>query len=227
MATCALTHRFRIDRIIVAFSCITHSALRVIHRTCHHTCKWNRSIKLYHIIIHGLPFQLFHAGNTFVIDDIGISTLQTCGFMNTMEVEHDLVFCTRSGSSVKELRDLLIVTIHKVHLETFDAHICIVLNHILHIAVEGFITGPEHQTHIFRFRIRGKLFQIDFRNYLHQVSLLVYSPTFVKDDIFDAMFGGKIDVILIGIVVDAGMEIHAVDIPIVPPIPSHLARFDP
>ena len=41
------------------------------------------------------------------------------------------------------------------------------------------------------------------------------------------MFGGEVDVIFIGVVVHAGLEIDAVEIPVVPPVPGHFAGLHP
>ena len=41
------------------------------------------------------------------------------------------------------------------------------------------------------------------------------------------MVGGEVDVVFIGFVVDSRLEVHAVEVPGVPPVPGHLAGFDP
>ena len=41
------------------------------------------------------------------------------------------------------------------------------------------------------------------------------------------MLLGEVDVVLVGVVVDAGAEVHSVEVPVVPPIPGNLSRPDP
>ena len=53
------------------------------------------------------------------------------------------------------------------------------------------------------------------------------SPAFIEDDIFDAMLLGEVDVVLVGVVVDAGAEVHPVEVPSVPPVPSDFSRLHP
>ena len=64
-------------------------------------------------------------------------------------------------------------------------------------------------------------------NHLHEVCLLVYGPTFVQNHIFDTLLRSEIDVILISLVVDTSLEVHTRDVPVVPPVPSHLTGTDP
>ena len=52
-------------------------------------------------------------------------------------------------------------------------------------------------------------------------------PAVVHNHVFDPLRGGEVDVILIGLGIDSGTEVHARDVPGVPPIPSHLAGPNP
>ncbi len=54
-----------------------------------------------------------------------------------------------------------------------------------------------------------------------------FGPAFVQNHIFDAVFGGKINVIFIGGGVETRPKIHAKDVVGIVPIPGHLAGFYP
>ena len=45
--------------------------------------------------------------------------------------------------------------------------------------------------------------------------------------VFDALGGGEVDIVLVGLRVDPGAEVHSVEVPVVPPVPGHLAGLDP
>ncbi len=77
----------------------------------------------------------------------------------------------------------------------------------------------------FCLRVGSQLFHVDLRHDLQHIAELV--PAFVEDDVLEAVLRGEIDVVLVGLRVDAGFEIHAVDIVGVPPVPGDFARFDP
>ncbi len=72
-----------------------------------------------------------------------------------------------------------------------------------------------------------KLRQLDIVYWFQNASLFRVVPSFIKDDVFQTVIMSKIYVIFVSIEVDACLEIHTFQIPVVPPVPSHLARFDP
>ena len=165
--------------------------------------------------------------DTFVVDHVRISALQACRFTDTMIIDHHLISGTSFGTSVEEVDDLLVITVHKVNFESLHPHIGIMLHHLFHIPVKCVITGPENDTDILGFSIIHQLRNIDFRDNLHQIGSHIDRPAFIENHIFDAMFGSEVDIILIGLIVDASTEIHIVNIPVIPPVPCNLARFHP
>ena len=128
---------------------------------------------------------------------------------------------------IGEAHHLLIVPVQEVHLEALHAHVGIMLHHLLHVSGEGPIARPKDDVHLFLLAIIYQLLQVNLRNHLQHVSLQVHRPTLVEDHVANAMLRRKVDVIFIGIVVDARTEIDTTQVPVVPPVPSHLARLDP
>ena len=89
------------------------------------------------------------------------------------------------------------------------------------------VSGPEDDPDIPLTGVRHQFAEVDFGYHLHQVGLLVHGPALVEDHVFDAVPRGEVDVVFVGVVVDAGLEVHAVEVPVVPPVPCHLSGPDP
>jgi hypothetical protein len=102
-----------------------------------------------------------------------------------------------------------------------------VLTYVLHVAVECIVTSPKDDTYVALSCISDELFEVDLGNNLHEVGLLVYCPTLVEDYILDTVATCEVDVCLVCSVVNTGVEIYAVDVPAVPPLPSYLTGLDP
>ena len=131
------------------------------------------------------------------------------------------------GGAVQEIDHPLVVTIHEIDLETLDAHVGIMFHDAFHVALEGVVARPEDDAHIALAAIFDQFFQVDLRHYLHQVCLFVHGPSLVEDHVFDPVLRGEPDIILIGFVVDARLEIDVVEVPCIPPLPGHFSGFDP
>ena len=65
-----------------------------------------------------------------------------------MKIDKHVILRAKISSLIDKVGHNLIITIHKVHLEAFHTHISKVLHHILHIACEGIVTSPQHDTYI-------------------------------------------------------------------------------
>ena len=98
---------------------------------------------------------------------------------------------------------------------------------MLHIAVKRIISGPQYQPHIPFPRILHQHRQVYLGHHLKQISLLVHRPPFVQYDVLYAILRSKVYIVLIGVVVYSGFEIHTPNVPVVPPVPRHLAGLYP
>ena len=136
-----------------------------------------------------------------------------------MEVNQEMVFRCGLCHILEEFDCFLVVPVHEIYLEAFDAHFGEVLADTLDVSFNGFVSRPENQADVLAVRIAHELFQIDFRDYLEQVGLLVHCPALVKYDVFDAVGCGEVNVIFIRLVVDPCPEVHSVQVPIIPPVP--------
>ena len=133
----------------------------------------------------------------------------------------------RLGDLRVELHHLLVVAVHEVDLEALDAHRGEMLADSLHVAVHGPVAGPEDDADAFGVGVVHDLLQVDLRDHLEEVGLVLDGPALVQDRVFDALRGGEVDVVFIGLRVDTGLEVHAVEVPVVPPVPGYLAGLDP
>ena len=121
----------------------------------------------------------------------------------------------------------LVVAVHEIHLESLDAHISIGLADGFQVLVHHVEDCPEHDIHALALTIFYELRQLDIVYWFQNASLFRVVPSFVEDDVFQTVIMSKIYVIFVSIEVDARLEIHTFQIPVVPPVPSHLSRFDP
>ena len=101
------------------------------------------------------------------------------------------------------------------------------LHHLLHIPSEGPIARPQDNVHILLLTVVHQLLQVNLRDHLQHVGLQVHRPTLVEDHVANAMLRREVYIIFIGSIVDARTEIDTAQVPVVPPVPSHLARLDP
>ena len=144
-----------------------------------------------------------------------------------MEVYHQVVLGGCLGYILVELHDKLVIAVHEIDLEALDTHFRIVLEHTLDVLINGLIASPEDESHILGFSVGEEFLEVYLRHDLEEVRLLVDSPALVEDDVLDAVLGGEIDVVFVSLVIDSGLEINTVDVPVVPPVPSHLSGLDP
>ena len=144
-----------------------------------------------------------------------------------MEIKHHPVLRSHTGGLLAEIHHLLVIPVEEIHLEALEAHLGIMTADILHILCKCLITSPENQAHSPFAGIVGEHFQVNLRNHLHKVSLEIHSPALVENHILDALGGCEVNVILVCVVVHAGLEVNPVEIPVIPPVPGHLAGTHP
>ena len=124
-----------------------------------------------------------------------------------------------------EVDQRLIIALHEINLDAFDSPFFKLIERGLELIVERFPYNPQDDANILLSGIGGEFFHIDFWNYVQHVPQLV--PAFIQDDVLQSIFRSEVDVIFVGLRVDAGFEIHAVDVVGIPPVPSHLAGPNP
>lgn len=144
-----------------------------------------------------------------------------------MEINQQMILCCYGGNVLVELHDKLVVPVHEIHLESLDTHLGIVLEYPFDVLVDGLVPCPQDKTYVLCLGIGQKLFKVDLRDDLVKIGLLVDSPAFIEDDLFNAMLGSEIDVVLVSGIVDSGLEIDSVDVPVVPPVPCNLSGLYP
>ena len=228
MASCTHRERIVVDRLEVPCCSIAHTARSEIHKARLHTDERESHIVEWHVFLIVLcPFCFFHTEATLKIDDIGISSVNTCWFVDAVIVEHEVVLCTNLSNAVYHFHTFLVVSVEKIHLETCNSHVGICLANLFKIVVEDIKDSPKNDSHTFLFSIRYKLRQIQFGNHRKHVVYTWFEPTFIEDDIRKPIFCCKVYIIFIGVHVNARCKIHSAHSPVVPPIPCHLSWFYP
>ena len=101
------------------------------------------------------------------------------------------------------------------------------LAYALDIVIKGVITRPEDNADALCLGVVENSLQIYLRNNIEQVVLILCSPTLVEDDILHTILCCKVDIRLICSGIYARLEIHIGKTPMVPPLPSNLARCNP
>ena len=117
-----------------------------------------------------------------------------------------------------------------INFETYKYYIDFAHNHGLEYIVldegwynskEGSILKPIDYIHALALTIFYELRQLDIVYWFQNASLFRVVPSFIKDDVFQTVIMSKIYVIFVSIEIDACLEIHTFQIPVVPPVPSH------
>ena len=104
-----------------------------------------------------------------------------------MEVDDEVVLGTHLGGAAVEVDGQLVVAIHEINLEAFDAHLAIMLADVLHIAVKGIVACPEDDADVALFGIVDEHGQVYLGYYLEEVGLPIYRPALVEDDVLYAI----------------------------------------
>ena len=144
-----------------------------------------------------------------------------------MIVEYKLVFHRSLGNTVGQFHCLLVVAVEKVDLESFHSYSLVFRHSLVEMLVEHVEHSPQYDFHTLRLGVCNKFGQADFGDRIHDVALLRVIPSLVEHHIFNIVLCCKVNIILICLIVDAGLEINTFEIPVVPPVPSNLSRFYP
>ena len=79
--------RSRIHGTPIGLRSVAHRSRSVIHRSRHHTDIGESNIIKRHIILDIRPFHLFHAKHAFKIDNMRVGTVDTCRFVNAVQIK--------------------------------------------------------------------------------------------------------------------------------------------
>ena len=171
------------------------------------------------------PFAPLHPANTFATDHVGPRAGHGDLFLPAVKINQHLAFRSFAADFMVEVDQQLIVALHEIDFDTLDAPLGVLLESGDQLIVERLPDYPKNDAHVFFFGVSSQLLHIDFGNDVEHIPKLV--PAFVQNDVLDAIFGGEVDVILVGLGVDSGLKIHIVNVVEVPPVPRDLAWLDP
>ena len=223
MCAGALAHRIAVDRHEFVPEGVAHGARGVIDRAGEHADVGEGHVVGHHVVAR--PFHLLEAPYAFKVEDVGPGAVHAGGFVHAVVIHEHVVTGAGLRDAVELFGDGLVVAVHEVDLEALDAHFRIGLAGFLQVFVEHVAYSPEHQVDFLGAGIAAKLLEVDGGAEFQDVELT--RPAFVEHHILDLVGCGEVDVVFIGFGVDAGLEIDAGDVPVVPPVPGHLAGLDP
>ena len=96
----------------------------------------------------GRPFHLLQAVHALEVEHVGIGAVEAGRLGRAVEVHHQVMPGARGGGKVEEIVDELVVAVHEVDLEALDAHVGIMLADLLHVALEGRVSGPQDEAYV-------------------------------------------------------------------------------
>ena len=227
MATCALAHRGAVGGIPIAPGGIAHGSRRIIDEAALQTDEREGDVVARHIHLLGTPFHLLHSEHALVVDDIGEGAVQARGRVEAVIIEGEMILGALPGNAIGHFGGSLVVAVEEIDLEASDAHGRILSASLFKLVVEHIEDGPKHQSYITLGSISDEFLQIERRDNRQHITCGRLVPTFVEHHKLDAVSRRKVDVIAIGIHVDARLEGHTREVPVVPPVPSHLSCLDP
>ncbi len=205
---------------------VLHGALGVVERSGELAGERRDHVvgRLVVLIVH---LHQFKSAHSLDVEDVRIGPVDACRLRRSVIVHHEPVFRGYPGEVLEVLDGELVVPVEEIHLEALHAHFSVVPDDVFEILAEGVVTCPEYDVHPFLLAIINDGLHVYLRDDVEQIVLALDRPALVENDIFQSVFGGEVDVVLIGFGVDSGPEIDPSDVPVVPPVPGYLARLHP
>ena len=171
------------------------------------------------------PLALLEAEHPLAGHHVRPRAVQPGGLVGAVEVHEQVPRGRLARDPLVEVDHPLVLALHEVDLDALHAPARELVERRLHLLVQRLPHDPQDQPDVALLRVRRQRGHVDLGRDRHQVAQLV--PALVQDDVRDAVLRGEVDVVLVGLGVDARPERHAVDVVRVPPVPGHLARPDP
>ena len=142
MTAGSLTHRTRIDRLIVRCCGIPECSGSEINKSGHTPDKREGYIITRHILFTTTPLCLLHTKDALDIHDIRISSVYSCRLTESMIIEHQMRFGTTVSNTISHLRGSLVVTIHKINLKSFNTHLRILFTSCIKLLIQYVEDAP-------------------------------------------------------------------------------------
>ncbi len=227
MAARSLAHRFHVDGHEVAGGGVAHRTRGIVERSGHGTDEGQHHIVGHHIHVAGNGFGLLHAEHGLETDHVGPGFGKAGRLRAAVEIDQQVVGRRNPGGPGHEFDHLLVVAVQHVHHESLDAQFGVIITDLLDIAAERPEAGPEQDADMLFAGVFDHAAQVQPLNHLVEVGLLARRPPFSQNHILEAVFRRKINVVFVGLRIDARPEIHAVEQARTPPVPQCAARQHP
>jgi len=202
---------------------IDHRPRRIIHRSDGHAGENQCDI-----VLRGhlpAPFHILQPHDPLPREHIGPGALEPRRLVGAVKIDQQPVPGRFLGDLPVIVDHPLVIPLHEIDLDALDAPAGKTGQGRLQLVEQALPGDPENDLHLALASMRQQLLHIDLRMDGEKIPELI--PALVEDDIFNTVVGGKIDIVLVGGCVEAGLEIDAIEIEGVPPVPGHLAGLDP
>ena len=216
-------HGLMIDRREGVFRGIPHCARSEIQGTQKHS----RERQAHIVFGLGFPAPLapFHSAHAFCIDQVRPGASHACGLLVAMEINQHVALRGLAANFMVIVHHQLVAALHKVNFDSFDSPFLELVERGSHLIVQRFPRGPKNQPDILLLRVCRQLLHVDFRHNLEQIAQFV--PAVIENDVGDTVLRREINVVLVCLRVDSRVEVYAIDVPVIPPVPRYLAGLNP
>ena len=100
---------------------VVHGPLGVVHGSRHLADEGELDVVLHLVPRGGGPLELFQPRNPFEVESVGVGAVEARGLESPVEVDKEMIFGAHGGGAVVEIGDKLVVAVHEVDFEAFDA----------------------------------------------------------------------------------------------------------
>ena len=211
----------------VAACAVAHGSRREVGLSGHPSHEGERHVVAGHVGFFLCPATFFHAEHGLVVEHIGECPIQAGRRIKAVIVEEELIAGTMLGDALCHFHCRLVVAVEEVDLKAFHTHVGILAAGLVEMFVEHVEHRPKHDANTLFLSVADEARQVDGGDRIHDVALRGVIPTLVEHDVLQTELGSKVNVVLIGLGVDAGLEADAAQVPVVPPVPSHFAGLNP
>ena len=211
----------------VAACAVAHGSRRKVGLSGHPSHEGERHVIAGHVGFFLRPATLLHAKHGLVVEHIGECPIQSGRRIKAVIVEEELIAGTMLGDALRHFHSRLVVAVEEVDLKAFHTHIGILATGLVEMLVEHIEHRPKHNANTLFLSVADESRQVDGSDRIHDITLRRVIPALVEHDVLQTELRSKVNVILICLGVDASLEADAAQVPVVPPVPSHLAGLDP
>ena len=227
MTACSLAHRTGIARTVGFPRTVEHCSLGIVHRTGCLTYERYIGVILHLIETYVTAFQAFQTVHALSVEHIGPFPVDAGGYVEAVKVEHEMIAGSSLRSPVHKLFHDLVVAVEEIDFESFDSHFRIMAADIFKVFFKRSESGPENYANTLVCSIFHNARHVYFGHDAEKFPAARHAPAVIHNHVLDAVFSREVYVVFVCLLVHSSLKVHSVNVPVVPPVPGHFARFYP